>query len=453
MLRSALLFLSASLLAVAQELTLSPLFSDGMVLQRELPVAVWGQAAPGETVTVEFAGQTVSAPASADGRWSLRLAPLAASAAPRPLRIRSSTTLEIRDVLVGEVWLCSGQSNMARRLGPASGQKPILGAEAAIAAADHPWLRVFTVGRAPQPPGRWVAATPAAAIDFSAVATFFALDLHAHQGVPVGLVVSAAGGSPIEAWIGRAALASARESTPSLRASKRANHPGASALFDGMIAPLAPYTARGVLWYQGESNRDEPALYAPLLSALIQDWRALWGQPRLPFLVVQLPPHRDIPPELREAQRQVHRATPDTALVVITDAGDPDDLHPADKKPAGRRLALAARALGHGEPVLWGGPAPSRARIEHSRVVLTFDFAAGGLDTSDGAAPRGFELAGHDGVFHPAAATLLGDRLALSSDNVEIPVTIRHGWAPVPDTNLVNTHGLPAGPFVHPISP
>jgi sialate O-acetylesterase len=455
-----LLFLAAFLPTVARSLSLAPLFSDGMVLQRELPVSVWGLATPGERVTVEFAGQSVSTVAASDGRWSVRLGPLIASSQPRVLTVRASTTIELRDVLVGEVWICAGQSNIARRLGPAGGQKPIPDWEAVVAAGDHPWLRVFTVGRqaAPEGPasalsGGWIVTTPQTAIDVSAVGYFFARDLHAHHGVPVGLVVSAVGGTPIEGWISREALASAREKNPALRTSRRIDYDHASAWFNGMIAPLIPHTARGLIWYQGESNRDEPLLYRDLLATLIHDWRARWGQPHLPFLFVQLPSFEGFTPELREAQREVHRATASTALIVTTDVGDARDIHPVDKKPVGRRLALAARALGHGEPVLWGGPVPSRTRVEGSSVILYFDFTAGGLDTSDAAPLRGFELAGPDGIFHPASATLLGDRVRLASENVRSPSALRHGWAPVPDTNLVNTHGLPAGPFIHPISP
>lgn len=446
--------------AEAAELSVAPIFSDGVVLQRDQPVSVWGYAQPGIDVTVEFANQEISAKAEADGHWLARLGPMPASAAPRVLRVKSAKTIEIKDVLVGEVWLCAGQSNMRRRLGPWSGQKPINGWEQAVAEAAHPTLRSFIIGdrnsdenAAQNPFGRWQTCSPETAVDFPAIPYFFARDLQAHLAVPVGIVTAAQGGSPIEAWMSAESLASMPEGRAALVHPRSVPHEQPATFFDTMIAPITPLSIRGILWYQGESNRRAPENYRALLGALIGDWRGRWRRPDLPFLFVQLPPHKQLPPELREAQRQVALATPSSAMISIIDLGDPDDLHPAEKAPVGKRLALAARALAFGEPVLWSGPTFSRARRDDRDLVLYFDFTAGGLDTCDGKPPRAFELAGEDGVYHAAEATLLGDRLLLRAPAVPEPRSVRHGWAAVPDINLVNTHGLPAGPFLHPLNP
>lgn len=446
--------------APAQNLAPAPLFTDGLVLQRDLPVAIWGTAAPGEHVTVEFAGRSKSATAGGSGDWRVTLDPLRASDTPRTLAIRGTTTHEVRDVLVGEVWICSGQSNIYRRFAPANGQQMITGWEEAVAKADDPAIRYLNVGKPSAPEGpspesqsRWTACSPQTAINMSAVAHFFARDLRKHFGVPVGIIVSAVGGTPIEAWMSREALGEARAAAPAFATGVRANYAASSSLFDGMIAPLAPFAARGFIWYQGESNRDEPQAYQALLTSLIHDWRARWNRPDMPFLFVQIPPHKSIPPELREAQRRTQRAVPRSAMVVIIDHGDPEDLHPPDKEPVGQRLARAARAVAHGEPVIHSGPAPAGFEREAGGIVVLFESTAGGLDTADGAAPRGFELAGPDGVFHPAEATLRGDRILLISPAASEPTAVRHGWANVPDINLVNTHGLPAGPFLETIKP
>lgn len=443
-----------------REVEPAPLFSDGLVLQCGIPATIWGTANPGAEVTIEFAGQSVTCTTASDGNWLARLAPMPASNTPRVLTVRSDKAIEIRDVLVGEVWICSGQSNMFRRFSPAQGQQMITGWKDAVAKADYPAMRFFNVEKqsspdAPSPglQGRWITCTPESAVHMSAVAHFFARDLQQHLGVPVGVIISAVGGTPIEAWMSRDGLQAARTADPALEAGKRANYEGASGLFNGMIAPLAPFTVRGITWYQGESNRDEPQSYQALLTSMIRDWRARWSRPDMPFLFVQMPPHKSIPPELREAQRQTQNSVPGTAMVCIIDHGDPEDLHPPAKEPVGRRLTLAARAAAYGEPVICSGPVPARFDREGGGLVIIFDSTAGGLDTTDGSAPRGFELAGADGVFHPAEAVLCGDRVLLSSSAAREPTSVRHGWANVPDVNLVNTRGLPAGPFLETIKP
>lgn len=431
-----------------------------MVLQRDQPVAIWGTASPGEEVAVEFAAQKASGPADARGNWMLWLGPFPANSSPQPLRISGRTTIEFHDVLVGELWICAGQSNMQRRLGPVASQKPVARWQEATAAADYPEIRAFVVSQnispdapAQHPGGKWVTCSPQTAPDFPAVPFFFARDLHAHLDVPVGIVVAAVGGSPIEAWMSREALASIPEGRPALETENSVPHEKACGLFNGMITPLVPLGIRGILWYQGESNRRSPTTYAALISTLIAEWRALWGIPDMPFLMVQLPPHREVPPELREAQRLVHQTTNRTAMVCIIDHGDAGDFHPSEKEPVGQRLALAARAIAYGESVIWSGPAISHTERTPNGIVLHFDFTAGGLDTTDHTAPRGFELAGKGGVFHHARAVLCGDRVVLNSETVPSPAFVRYGWANLPNINLTNTHGLPASPFFQSIKP
>lgn len=404
----------------------------------------------------------MQSPADALGNWIAWLAPLAASSIPRSLKIATQKSILIEDVLVGEVWVCAGQSNMQRRLGPVADQKPVGGWKEAVEKADFSGIRFFVVEErfAPedsQPDsreiqGKWRTCNPESAPDFPAVPFFFARDLHEHFGVPVGVVVAAVGGSPIEAWMSRDSLASAPGGLEILRRSSFFPHEQPAAIFHGMLAPLAPFSIRGFLWYQGESNRSNPAGYEARLAALISEWRLLWSRPELPFLFVEIPGHCDVPPELRDAQRKVHHKTAHTAMVSIIDHGDAEDFHPAEKAPVGRRLALAARAVAHGEPVLWCGPVPSRAEMEENAVVLHFNFGAGGLDTSDGGTPREFELAGEDRLYHSAQTKLLGDRLALWCGGIRRARWIRHGWKNVPAINLINTQGMPAGPFEFEIS-
>jgi len=479
----------------------APLFADGAVLQRDQPVAIWGEAAPAEAVSVSFAGQSLDTRADADGHWLVRLAALPASAEPRSLLIKGENTLEIRDVLVGEVWLCSGQSNMERHLGLHGSQKPIVNWEQEAATANYPHLRMFTVKQAhadtPQTTtsGSWKICTPANVLHFSAVGYFFGRDLHQNLGVPIGLIHASWGGTPVEAWTSHEKLASAHEGQASLAAQAksvadypaklerfktdeprlRSEHEAAVAaaklagkpapyppqaprdpktdknrpatLFNAMIHPLIPYTLRGVIWYQGESNRGNPAAYRVLFPAAIADWRARWGLGDFPFLYVQVAPFKNMTPDIREAQRHALSVSPATAMVVTTDVGDAEDIHPANKAPVGARLALAARAQVYGQKITWSGPAPRSLRSDGSTAVLTFDHVGGGLLASGGEPLRGFEIAGPDGKFFPASATISGETVRVSSPNVPTPSSVRFAWANVPDVNFFNAELLPATPF------
>ncbi len=494
-----LVVLLLSALPVWAEVVPNPLFSDHAVLQQGRPIPVWGTARAGEKVTVEFAGQRVATTAGADGRWQVKLAPLKAGG-PHELTIRGDNVVTIADVLVGEVWVASGQSNMERQLGLRPPQLPIENWEQEAAAATFDAIRQFRVepGMENEPrsavKGSWLVCSPATAKDFSAVGFFFARDLYRKLGVPVGLLFSSVGGTKAQAWMSRATL----EASPALRevfaeqAKAEADYPAALAkyqteeaallakwqaesdaatkegkpaprkpgpprdprtgtsrptvLYNAMIAPLIPYGIRGVIWYQGESDCGNPARYRLLFPALITSWRQAWGEGDFPFLFVQLAPYRSNNPELREAQFLTGRTVPGTAMVVTTDVGDANDIHPTRKGPVGVRLALAARALAYGEKALaYSGPAFTSVRVEGDHVTVAFDHAAG-LAAKDGPL-TGFELAGADGKFVPAEAKIVGETVVVTAPAVPAPAAVRYAWANVPTGNLVNAAGLPASPF------
>ncbi len=627
------------------ELQLAAPFGDHMVLQRGQPIPVWGWADPAAEITVDFAAQSVSTTADATGAWRVDLPALGTSATPRDFVVtaknpksKTENQKSFTDVLVGEVWLCGGQSNMERQLGLRPGQKPIIGWEAEVAAADRPLFRQLyvTQTRAAEPQATveaaWSVCTPDTADDFTAVGYFFGRDLQAALGakVPVGILHSSWGGTPAEAWTSAEGLSDLPEFTDAiatLRASgddqaialeryladldtwfaqydpgtihgaawsqpdtdtsgwptmdlpvawedvghngfdglgwftrsfdlpadwtgqdlvlhlgrvddvdttwinghrlgtttgwqtlrdyavpaellnptgnvitvrvldtggggglwdpsvafeiARADGaaPGLSlvgpwhyqlvaslketpyppqdvsnsagaptGLYNGMIAPLAPYALRGVTFYQGEANAGNPTQYRQLLPALIEDWRQQWDAPDLPFLFVQIAPYEGQPPEIREAQFLAWQETANTSMVVTVDVGDATDIHPAQKEPVGARLALAARALAYDEELTYSGPVYESATIDGDTVTIHFTDLADGL-VAPGGTLRGFTLAGDDGIFHPASAIIVEDTVLVSSPAVPTPTAVRYAWANVADGNLFNTAGLPASPF------
>jgi sialate O-acetylesterase len=451
------------------EVTLHRLFTDHAVLQRGQPVPVWGWAAPGEAVTVEFAGQKHSTTATADGRWRVTLRRLRASAQPAELRVTGNNTVTRRDILVGEVWVCSGQSNMEWRM--AQSFEP----ERDIQSSANPQLRLFTVVKkksaapladfAEPAKHAWAVAGPESVRDFSAVAYYFGRDLAAALGVPVGLIHTSWGGSPAEAWM-RADFLAAQPYAPAVR--KIWEQPKASwqtsELYNGMIAPLLPAAVAGAIWYQGESNAGRAWQYRDLFADMIRNWRADFGRPELPFFAVQLAPwdkNRKRPlgeitaqpgdsdwAELREAQNHVARVLPKVGVAVITDAGDKDDIHPARKQPAGERLARLARRAVYGQRLVAQGPVLRSARFRGGAVTLGFTEVGAGLTVAGGGDLTGFAVAGTDGKWHWAKAELKGrDRVVLTAPAVPRPRLVRYGWADFPVVNLANSEGLPASPF------
>lgn len=429
------------------------LFSDGAVLQRGQVVPVWGTADEGEKVTVEFEKQKLST-TTKDGMWRVDLMSLEAGG-PFTMKISGKNTLEIKNLLAGEVWVCSGQSNMEMKLSKIDPKKE------EQAKADFPKIRMFTVNRAtagtPQTEhvGSWSECTPENAGSFSAVGYYFAKDLHAKLGVPVGMVHSSWGGTAAQAWTSIEGFAAHPELKPFAVKAKAANqkspiepvtHGHPTALYNGMIAPIVPYAMKGVIWYQGETNRFDPKQYQTLFPALITDWRNKWKQGDFPFLYVQVAPFKEMPPEIREAQFLTLSKSGNTAMAVTTDVGDANDIHPIRKQPVGHRLALAARALAYGEEIEYSGPLYSSMKVRGAAIEISFQHVGGGLVAKDGDL-KGFTIAGEDGKFVPAKAVIQGDKVLVSAIEVKSPKAGRYGWANVPDVNLYNKEGLPASPF------
>ncbi len=478
------------------EVRLPPLIGDNMVLQRDARVPVWGTAAPGEKITVSLGDRHASASADAEGRWLVRLDPLPVGG-PFEMTVAASNTITLRNVMVGEVWVASGQSNMAWPV------RKSLDPEREIAAADHPTIRLFSVRKAPadQPPahaeGHWDVCSPATVEWFSGVAYFFGRDVMKSLGVPVGLIDAAAGGTPAEAWMGRPALEADPDFKPILDrfAAAVADYPRAkevheremaewkeaaakaessgqkpppkpapplgpdhqdrpAGLYNGMIVPLMPYGIRGVIWYQGESNAARAQQYRKLFPALIRSWRTEWGQGDFPFLFVQLAnfvyrvpePSESTWAELREAQLMT-LSVPNTGMAVAIDVGQKDDIHPPNKQEVGRRLALAAQALVYGRDVVPSGPVYESMGVEGSKVRVRFKHVGGGLVAKGDGPLKGFAVAGANRQFVWAQAKIEGDSLLVWSDKVSEPVAVRYAWANNPDCNLYNATDLPASPF------
>ncbi len=481
------------------ELRLASPFTDHMVLQRELPVPVWGTAEAGEEVTVEFAGQRKSTTADSAGCWRLDLAPLPASSEPRDLLVSSANreseiqNLKLSDVLVGEVWLASGQSNMdftvSKSVKPWAG---VINEAEEIAAAHHPLVRMFTgeAQKAYEPQtkvgGAWKVCSPETVPAFSAVAYFFARDLQRELGVPVGILTLAYGASCAHAWIRREVMladpdfravldrfdAQVKHHVPPTEAELKdweaaaelakaerrrpPPKPGAdpiqdqhnpTVMFNGMIAPIVPYSARGVIWYQGESITTPRELFPRWNELLITDWRRLWGR-ELPFLFCQLAAldNRSNSPEVRAWQAQA-LALPHTGMAVTIDLGDRKDVHPHDKAPVGHRLMRLALAKAYGRDLEASGPVPVSATRDGAALRVRFTHLAGGLVARGGPLAT-FELAGTDGVFVPATATIDGDSVLVRADAVPAPAAVRYAWANYPaGCNLYNGADLPAAPF------
>ena len=515
----------------AAELRLANIFTDHCVLQRGMSTPVWGWAEAKAEATVAFGNQRKTATADASGKWLIRLDPMNASTESRKLSVSSAGQIvTLNDILVGEVWLASGQSNMGLAISKAKGGRE------AIANVDLPRLRMFRVNRNPkyelggEMEGEWFVCSPKAfkdGHDFSAVAFFFGQQLLKTQDCPIGLIGSYVGGSPVEAWMSEAALSSFpaqrgvrtetwkrlqgfrkardgmakaiaehgpklaaweteltarnqahrkalaawKEATAKARSANREPPPRpqpaplsrrplepnryphhATVLFRGMIKPLIPYGLRGAIWYQGEANcyPRRAAEYATSFPMMIADWRKRWGQGNFPFLFVQLPNFAKAKEHwmtLRESQRLAAGRVPNVAMAVTIDVGDPNDLHPADKKPVADRLALLARAEVYGEDVIANGPLiESAKRIGDGRLRLEFRFTEPGLQ--GGEKLGGFEVAGIDGVFVPAQAVIEREQVIVWRVGVEAH-EVRYAWAPnpFPAANLYNDKGLPASPF------
>jgi sialate O-acetylesterase len=494
---AALLLPWASETLSAAELRLGSPFCDHMVLQRDKPVAVWGWADAGESVTVAFDGQSKTTTADTEGKWSLKLDTLKASAEGRVLKTagKDGRCVEVKDVLVGEVWFGSGQSNMAMAVASAAGF------EAEKAAANSPQIRYYgeSSGAAELPQdegkGSWHVCTPATVGRFSAALYFFGREIHRELGVPVGLVCAAVGATHIESWVSGETQSSDSETKAGYDAQLRgwrnfdegkirSDYPqklaawklavesgkaGArdmpwtpettiahirrkgppAGLYNGKVFNLAPYTLRGILWYQGESNAGHPDLYQKQLSQLVTSWRLLWKD-ELPFAWVQLPSFTSPGegwPRMREAMLKTLEL-PKTGMAVTIDIGDRNDIHPTNKQEVGRRLSLWALGAVYSRPVpAVSGPLPGGASVNGNTIAVSFQHADSGLRSEDRSPIRGFEIAGADRSWKPATAKIDGTRVLVSSPEVSSPVAVRYAWRDFPDCNLSNGAGLPASPF------
>jgi len=495
----ALLALLPAALVPAQ-VTLPKFLSDHMVVQRNMPVHIWGMAAPGEKVSVTFRGQTEATAATNLGRWSVYLKPgaaggpfdIAINGTPAQDKAPSATsgdTLTIHDVLVGDLWIASGQSNMQFALDHAASAATDL-PKASIPdirllivddkAADYPQDDLPTTG--------WAASSPESAKEFSAVAWFFAREIHEREHVPVGVIDSSWGGTTAEAWTRMTALGqdaqinslfaargqmmdqaadmalTVKDEDRQRAEAKAQGKPepqfpwhapfeswGPANLWNAMIAPLTGMPIRGVIWYQGESNAgpERAPYYDRVMRDMIEDWRHQWGIGAFPFYYVQIANWNtgaDVNwANLREQQRRT-LGERNTAMAVTIDIGTPDNIHPPDKADVGHRLALAARALDYGETSLeYSGPMFRQATVEGASIRAWFDHAKG--LTAKGGSVTSVEVSGSDGKWAAATATVDGETIVASSPDVPNPVVIRYGWASNPQCNLFNSDGLPASPF------
>lgn len=487
------------------ELTLPSIFSDHMVLQRERTLPIWGKATPGASVTVTFAQQTQTTKTDADGQWRLNLEPLKTAATPATLTVTSKsasqqTKVELTDVLVGEVWLCSGQSNMEWAMTKSEN------ATAAIAAANHPRLRLFHTPRlSSERPidtvaAQWKTCTPESVASFSAVAYYFGTKLQQELDVPVGLIQSAWGGTRIEPWTpvnGFAGIDSLRDihhkvqkTLPTSPVYKKAmsdylnslnqwsakaraaqeleayvpaapafpedlilsgNQQTPTKLYNGMLHAHVPYAIRGAIWYQGESNHTEGMRYVDKTRALVNGWRELWGYD-FPYYFVQIAPYQygkeasDILPTFWEAQSEIVKTIPQTGMAVISDYTTLNNIHPQNKQIPGTRLARLALANDYGMDVVSTGPVFKALQLQGSQIKLSFG-AADGLTTRDGKAPDWFEVAGKNGKFHQASATIRENAVYVESSEVPEPLAVRFAWHKLATPNLINGAGLPAAAF------
>jgi sialate O-acetylesterase len=481
------------------DVVLAPPFQDHMVLQRDRALPVWGRAAPGERVRVGLVGNApMETTADATGRWRVSLPARPADTVPTELVVEGANRIVVRDVLIGEVWLCSGQSNMEFRLRFAAT------AQEDIAHADLPQIRQLKIARNPaeeprdQVGAQWSVCSPATAGEFTAVGFHFARELWHSLRVPIGIINSSHGNSPVESWMSRDALASAPEFAPVVQrwaqvlasypeaASRHAaaiakweavaarasaenkpappkpaapigpgHHQSPASLFNGMIHPLVPYALRGFLWYQGEGNARRSGEYEQLFKAQIRQWRQDFAMADAPFFWVQLPALGRMPPTTSEADWVALRAAqaaalalPHTGQAITIDVGDDTDIHPTRKREVGQRLARLARRQVYGEKVTDRGPGLMNFVVRGGAVELHFTNAAGQLK-SLGALRSVFEIAGPDGRFVAAdSVDIVGaDRVVMRAKAIANPASVRFAWMPNPQGWLFNGEGLPAAPF------
>jgi sialate O-acetylesterase len=445
------------------------IFSSHMVLQQKQRNKVWGTASPNEDITVTLGLKSKTTKADGAGRWSLVLDPLAATSTPQVMTIKGENTITLNDILVGEVWICSGQSNMQWDVVVAND------ADLELLTATDPLLRLITVPLlGTQEPnddfrGNWALCTPASATHFSAVGYFFGRQLRQTLGVPVGLIDNAWGGSACEAWIRRDLLENDPKYKPMIerweaiekQKSNRAQLTGNARpgnIYNGTLKPTIGYGIKGVIWYQGETNAGRAYQYRELFPLMIKSWRDEWGIGDFSFYWVQLAdflsekaePSDSAWAELREAQTMTMAKLPNTGQAVIIDLGEGKDIHPRNKQGVAKRLARWALARDYGLKLPYQSPTYKSMTVKDGKVTLTFDSVGNGLKTFDVAEARGFTIAGEDRKFYRAKAKIVGqhhDQVEVSADEVSKPVAVRYAWADNPVCNLYGNGDLPVTPF------
>ncbi len=486
-------------LNVPTSLKLAKVFASHAVLQRDQVCPVFGEDTPGTNITVNFAKQTLKSTADAQGKWRVNLSPLALSTTPQTLTVTGTSTITCTNVLVGDVWLISGQSNASFPLSASTG------GAAAVAASAHPLLRYWWMNEAPETnsaawtamelakltpaaymAGNWTESGPNTAGSISAVGFYFAKNLVTTQNIPIGLIDCSVGGTMAQNWMPQAAMDAhpelkavsehflASDRVPGFikkrtlqnlatwnaagRPSPMPLHPYVpGACWQLGLAHIAPSALRGIVWYQGESDADfyDPFDYelmarwhTEVFTALVASWRAAWENATLPVYAVQLPQmNRPSWPWFRESQLKCAQSIPHSGLAVAFEHGNPHDVHPKQKQPVGERLARIARARVYGEDIAYSGPQLVKSHAAGNTMVLTFSHTAGGLISSDGQPLKQFTIAGRDRIFHAATATIAGDTVTVSALQVPEPAAVRYAWIPSGSINFFNREGLPASPF------
>jgi sialate O-acetylesterase len=504
---AALTLLLLSMPLAQADVRLAALFADHMVLQRDQANLVWGWADPGESVTVRFNGGAYTATTGEQGAWSVQVPP-APLGDPHALVVEGKNTITINDILMGDVWLCSGQSNMGWPVNKSND------AEKEIAVANYPEIRYFRVAlgvaltEQSDTKGAWHVTTPDVAKWYSAVAYYFGREIHQELDVPIGLLATAWGGTPVESWTSQRAkersetfkklnddwaadLAKQGDAMAlyyNVRGKDRIERPETkrglgnapnvpSFNYNAMVAPLWRFGIKGAIWYQGESNAGRAYQYRDLMQTMILDWRSQFGQGNFPFIITEIAnfgarvkePGDSEWAELREAQSMA-TALPKVGIASIIEIGEADNIHPGNKQDVGYRLAQSALSIAYGKDVLPAGPTYAGMKIKGDKIVIGFNHVGGGLTTwnresdektsSDSRVEppiSGFAIAGADQKFHWADATIKGEKVVLSSEHVKNPVAVRYGWSDNPVCNLYNTQNwilanyklphLPASPF------
>ena len=474
---------------------LNSLFSDNVVLQRNMEVPVWGWADEGEKVTVEFGGQSVSTVAK-NGKWMLKLKPMKENNQPQVMIVKGNNVLKIKNILIGEVWICSGQSNMEWAL------SRTIGGEEAVANSTNDQLRLFVVPHNVQMKpvdnvnAKWVLSEPKNTKMNSAVGYYFMSKLQKELNVPVGMLEVAFGGTVIESWISQDVLNAMPVKDKymdlaTMKAEYEANElklkpikdawlkavdsckinnlpaptrpailpsefKGTTTIYNGEICPIVPYAVKGIAWYQGESNAyvKRADTYAALLPAMIKLWRSDWQRPELPFIIFQITPNRKPQTDpneksgvaiVQEAQLKACQTVPYTALVTTMDVAE-SDVHYKNKQPIGERAFKAAMNLAYGKKVEYCGPIYKSMKVDGNKISIDFSHAASGL-MQKGDTLKGFVIAGADKKFFFANAIIKNNTVVVSSPNVQQAVAVRYGWADFPAVNLFNKEGNPASPF------